>query len=363
MKTTLKSILKKLLGPALISFIRRELYRLKAIKYRNPKSPYRQISENDLKTFEPVLSVWRPEGERPIFTLMWILTYWCNYKCPYCFQKSHNRFERYGKYTAHAFDNYRFEKWLEAFSRHFHERRLSLYISGGEPMLDSKKMAPFLKELVSMPTVECIRIDTNVSWKLDEYLEVDPLKIILMCSYHPSQTSLGTFSRKINQLIKSGFKIGMVYLTMNHDNFVIYNDVKKEMSEIGVPLHPGPLWYSDEKYSEEELLFLKKELPEADFNYRAMKKSPYKKKCLFPALAYEMNPFGEIHVGCHPYVSGSFFDHTLLSTFSGPVPCPQKVCTCLHKFSFLDEVNRNINVNPLLVISDSLKEKSGIRKM
>lgn len=69
---------------------------------------------------------------------------------------------------------------------------------------------------------------------------------------------------------------------------------------------------------------------------------------------------GQIYVGCHPQVSGSFFNHSLVPTFDGPVPCSAKACVCLDMYSFLEDVNRNTDVNPLHIYSDILKRKRGI---
>ena len=114
-------------------------------KFTNPWGPYKRMSDEDRESFREVLSTWRPEGQKPVFILRWSMTTWCNYNCPYCPQ-THDRLAPKGKeFTAHAFDNYPLEKWLEAFHRHFAERGLSMVITGGEPMLDRKNMLPFLK--------------------------------------------------------------------------------------------------------------------------------------------------------------------------------------------------------------------------
>lgn len=145
------------------------------------------ISYNDLNSFSQVLSIWRPEGEKPIFILRWKLTEWCNYKCPDC-PRGHDRFARKGKYTAHAFDNYPLDKWVNAFSHRFQERRLSLVITGGEPMLDRRNMVPLLKQLTSF--------------------------------------------NSIKQLSGFGYKIGMVNFVMDRDYWDIYKKIKQEVFEL-----------------------------------------------------------------------------------------------------------------------------------
>ncbi len=327
----------------------------RSIRSFAPWGPYRRISNNDRISFKNTLSVWRPETEKPVFLLSWYMTGWCNYNCPYCPQE-HQRFARTTDgYTAHAFDNFSLQKWCNAFSHHFHDRHLSLIVTGGEPMLDKKNMAPLLKELTSMPTVECIRIDTNASWKPNDYRGVDPQKITLMCTYHPSQTSKEQFLASIKELLNQGYAITLINFVMSKDNFDTFRLMKQEIFELGIPLHPNPLWNSAGQYSDRDLTILKEELPLEDYPYRTQIVSPFGHKCLFPSLAYQMDQTGRIQVGCHPQISGSFFENDLPPTFAGPPLCPQNICVCCSMYSFLKDINRNVCVDPLRVYSDILK--------
>ena len=348
---------------------RREITRFRTLKFRIQYGAhvYKRISVADAASFSRVLSAWRPAGEKPAVILRWVVSYWCNYNCPYCPQKhERSRLERHlfmggGKFHTHAFDNHPVEKWLEAFQRHFQDRRLSLVIEGGEPMIDYKNMPPLLRELTNMPTTECVRIDTNLSWDPEKYRGIDASKVILMCTYHPSQVSKESFYRRVRQVQDFGIKIGMVNFVMTRPNLEIYRQTSEEMAALGVPLHPNPLWNSRGKYSKEDLSLLKAELPDADYAYRSGALSPYGKKCLFPALAYRMNQNGQLSVGCHSHLSGNFFDGSLIPLMPGSVPCPMNSCCSLDMYSFLEEVNRNTSANPLHIYSDILKQKRGIK--
>lgn len=224
-------------------------------------------------------------------------------------------------------------------------------------MLDKKMMISFLKMLTEMPTVECIRVDTNASWTLSGYNTIDPSKIILMCTYHPSQTKEEEYFQKIDKLIESGFKIGMINYVMSKENIDRYRYLRDSFAERGIPLHPNPLWDSRGYYAEEDLHLLKEAIPEHDFAFRTGIKSPRGEKCLFPAVGLQMDYTGKIHVGCHPYISKSFFDKELPLLFAGPIPCPMKKCYCLDMYSFLQKVNRNITSNPLKIYSDVLLKR------
>lgn len=339
-KFLLKKVIKKLLT-------------IRSLKYYAPWSPYRRMSVHDRRDFERVLAAWKPDREPPVILLRWLVTEWCNYNCGYCDQ-THDRYAAKNGYTAHAFDNVTLEKWLKAFAHHFRDKRLSLVITGGEPMIDRNNTVQFLRELSAMPTVECIRIDTNASWDPDAFEKIDLSKIILMCTYHPGQVSKERFMGRIDRLLDAGFKVGMVNYVMNKENFPMYERVKKQLATRGIPLHPNPLWDAKGQYSAEDLSLLKEELPELDYMYRTRIASPHQRRCLFPALGYEMDQIGNIHVGCHSGVSGNFFNNKLPGLFAGAVPCPHHSCVCLDKYSFLKNVDRNLTPNPLRDYSDEL---------
>ena len=328
-----------------------------ALKYNNPFSPYRRLADGDAQSFSEVLDIWKPRDAPNATLVRWLVTGWCNYNCPYCPQ-THGRYAPKGNgATAHAFDNFPLDQWLQAFRRHFANHRLSLVISGGEPLLDKKNMPLLLTAFHEMPEVECIRIDTNTSWKLDWYSELDKSKIILMCTYHPTQVDEHEFFEKIHRLLDSGFRIGMINYVMTsqqRENYYVY---KERFRELGIPLHPNPLWGKTGRHSAEDLALFESELPTVDYLYRTGKNSPKGKKCLFPGIAYELDYRGNIMVGCHPTTSSSFFDHDLPSLFAGPVPCPYTKCVCLDKYSFLEGSNRNITTNPLASYSRALLER------
>lgn len=209
-----------------------------------------------------------------------------------------------------------------------------------------------------MAEVECMRIDTNVSWKLDWYKDIEKSKILLMCTYHPTQVDEQQFFERILGLLESGFQIGMINYVMTSQQREKYFVYKEKFRKLGIPLHPNPLWGKTGRHSAEDMELFENELPPLDYLYRTGKNSPKGKKCLFPGLAYELDYRGKIRVGCHPATSGSFFDPDLPSLFAGPVPCPDAKCVCLDKYSFLEGSSRNISTNPLAAYSRTLLERS-----
>ena len=205
-----------------------------------------------------------------------------------------------------------------------------------------------------MPTVECIRIDTNASWGEKMVEGLDLSKTILMCTYHPGQTTEENFLRRIDEKLELGLKIGMVNFVLNDDNFEKFDRAKETMAERGIPLHPNPLWDSKGRYSEDVIQLFERELPELDYNYRTGSLSPRGKRCLFPSIAWEMDQVGRVKVGCHSHISGDFFAKELPETPAGPVPCPLGGCSCLDKYSFLKGSTRNTSHNPLQEYANAL---------
>jgi len=316
-----------------------------------------QSKGKDLESFSEVYKVWKPPGGPNVILLRWYMTEWCNYKCPYCSQ-THGRFEPKGdNLKAHSFDNFPIDRWLEAFRLHFKNVKLSLVITGGEPLIDKKNMVKLLTAFNEMPEIECVRIDTNASWNVDWYKGLDKSKIILMCTYHPSQIEEHQFFDAIQKILDNGFHIGMINFVITSETREKYFEYKNTFKKMGVPLHPNPIWDKSGHHKKEDMQFFENELPTVDYLYRTGTKSPKGKKCLFPSLAYEMDFKGNIHIGCYPKTSVNFLNSKLPLPFPGPVTCPNTQCACLDKYSFLEGINRNVTTNPLELYSQALLER------
>jgi hypothetical protein len=182
-----------------------------------------------------------------------------------------------------------------------------------------------------------------------------------MCTFHPSQTTEQRFFQKIDALLSRGFKIGMVNYVLTSETLPDFERRYRSLAQRGVPLHPNPLWGSRGAYSREGLRILQEYLPSFDYGYRTGLRSPLRQACFFPAVAYQMNPWGRLHVGCHRTRTGSFFDDELPPQFPGPVPCPQATCVCLDMYSFLAGQERNCTTDPLAMYRDALLELAARR--
>lgn len=317
----------------------------------NPASSYNKMDSNDIADFAPILDVWRPNNGPDGVLLRWQMTLWCNYGCHYCSQ-DHKRAA-----STHAFDNHDVSEWIDHLERHFKDKRVSLVLTGGETMIDIKNMNVLLSVLSKEDWIDNIRIDTNISWNPDSFKDIDLTKIWLMCTFHPSQVEEEKFVEKVKQLLSLGWQIGMVNYVMSDDQLHKFEERWKLFASLGVPLHPNPLWGSNGSFSEKSLDILKNYIDSVDFQYRGGLTTPYNEKCFFPSVAYEMFQNGKLHIGCHPYFSGSLFKPIIPELPKGVMKCPYKSCMCLDKYSFLKGINRNTSLNPFEKYHDLLMQR------
>ena len=321
--------------------------------------------QDDAGGFVPTtMETWRPAGGKPAVLVRWMMTEWCNYSCSYCPQ-THGRWAEKGDgLTAHAFDNFPLDQWLEAFERHFASYRLSLVITGGEPMVDRKNMIAFLKHMSAQSFVECIRIDTNLWWDPELFAGWDFSKIILMCTFHPTQVDEEKFIQRITRLIDMGVSIGMVNYVMDDASPQKFKERSMRFAELGVILHPNPLWGKGGTYTESDLDLMRLALPDRDFRLRSSTESTKGKSCHFPIIAYEMNYKGIVAIGCYSKCSGGFFEEKLpklpVPDRTVAVPCPFNHCSCLDKYSFLVGFERKLSTNPLKEYSKALWAQSKV---
>lgn len=317
----------------------------------------RSLIAKAMRKPDAVLDAWKPADGKQTVLLRWLISFWCNYACPYCPQ-NHDRDALYGKFKAHAFDNRPVEEWCSAFERHFSDRNLVLTITGGEPMLDRRSMPILLERLIDMPTVQSVRIDTNASWNAKFYEHLSKDKLAFMCTFHPSQTTPEAFGERVRYLVGNGFNVAMINYVMARENVAQYKQCQKEFAALGIPLNPNPLWDSKGEYSSDDLELMEEFLPtKLDYEFRTQKRSPKGTLCRFPGIAYEMNPGGTVWVGCHFAKRSSFFSERLPDRFKTTAPCPHKTCVCLDKYSFVVGSDRNVTHNPLEIYGNLLFNK------
>ena len=112
-------------------------------------------------------------------------------------------------------------------------------------MLDQKNMHNFLSEFLPKSFVDNVRIDTNLFWNPELYSDLPcKEKLIFMCTLHTSQTEINAYINRLEKMLESGFKVGIVNYVMYEEQISRYQSFKKTISNLGLPLHPNPLWNS-----------------------------------------------------------------------------------------------------------------------
>lgn len=293
----------------------------------------------------------------------WVITYWCNFNCSYCFQSNHGPnqklypvvFKNPKSYVnllrknvyGHSFKNHSVNEWLNAFEKIGEYRKIALCITGGEPFLDRKNFYPLLKGLTEMEFIDNIRIDTNGSLNLRLYEKIDFSKVYLNVSFHPEQITFERFIKQINSFQDLGVNISMVNYVMAPSQRDKYEYVRDKLAYIGVKTDPAVYWDGNFPKPEDEVKVYERYLNPFDIRNKCGLESPKGKFCRCPMVGLQLNPDATVHNICFPKRRTNFIEgkreeiEALL--FEKLVKCPMQHCFCLHMYSFLLESKRNLN--------------------
>lgn len=160
------------------------------------------------------------------------LTYACQYKCPYCWERGDDRFKAETFRPA--------KEWADALNR-LDPKILDL--TGGEPFI----MPGFMDLLAMLKPSIRVAITTNLSFDVDAFLK-DP-KIYtqifhMTLSFHPSQgVDVDDFSFKALKLRSKGIPISVNFVA--HPSQVeMIPKLKKHFDGLGVHFHVDPFSFS-----------------------------------------------------------------------------------------------------------------------
>lgn len=156
------------------------------------------------------------------------LTYACNYKCPYCWERNDEKFKAEKFRPA--------KEWAEALNRL--EPKI-VDFTGGEPFI----MPDFMDLLLLLKPSIKIAVTTNLTFDVTQFLK-DPriyTSIFHMTlSFHPSQgVDVDAFSFKALRLRTAGVPISVNFVA-HPDQIAMIPALKKHFDGLGIAFHVDP---------------------------------------------------------------------------------------------------------------------------
>jgi|GEM_PF-2237661 len=299
-------------------------------------------------------------AKRNIF-IHWMMSYWCNFNCSYCFFSNHKRKQDLYKInlkdpksivkniltrnkSGHAFDNYSAEEWVNKIKEISNNRKLSLEITGGEPFLDKTNFLYVLNEFSTMDEIDNIRINTNGSFLAEPYSNIDLSKIFLMISYHPEHISLSKLKENIKSFQKTGFNVPMINYVMTPELRKEYDKVRDEFAEINIAVNPG-VYEDGNKKTDNDIELYSKYLNKFDVSIKCNTFNLKSQYCHLPQIGFNLTPDGTISNLCLQKKKADLFksDRKQIENLltEKPVKCPKGSCRCINMYSFLANCNRN----------------------
>lgn len=301
----------------------------------------------------------------------WIITFGCNYSCNYCFFRDNlqkyafmykNRGPKLPKNKvekiifsaakmlgifqyADSFKNYEMSKWLTMFTE-LSKQKQQIYLSftGGEPLIDYKKIEEVIKHLENCFEEVMIRIDTNGS-KIPDFDESIKKYITYNVSYHPSQTAKNTLIENLKKLDTQG-KVLMVNRVISQDELSTIDTEVDEFKKHGYFLNINPANFEISKYTENDMTILTRYKAAMDFNY-PLYSSTIGKSCDYPQFGLQLLPNGYAWIPpCDDktvidLINKPFSLNELLK--QKPLSCPTK-CVCFHQYPWVEDGYQDIDI-------------------
>lgn len=158
--------------------------------------------------------------------IIFFITYNCTYNCPFCWQ--HNPLAEYKKQNKKQFEA---DILASSFNRLLPKY---IYFTGGEPTLYRdlfllmSKLDPSIKLRITSNFGPSFDIDKFIKYLAPERFES------LSFSYHPSEVRQEDFLKKLDQIIKAGFKDIIIESVLYNDDIPRLKSMKSELKARGV---------------------------------------------------------------------------------------------------------------------------------
>jgi MoaA/NifB/PqqE/SkfB family radical SAM enzyme len=260
-------------------------------------------------------------------SLVWDIHYKCNYRCPYCW------FEGGLKRIYLNNRDITIEEWTERWN-YLYEKYGAIHveITGGEPFI-YPDFVDLVKEISKRHT---IRITTNLSVNIDNFLiQIEPERVKVISSFHPSFADLGRFLRKSLLLKDKGYG-GIVIYVAYPPQLSLAEHYGKIFEENGIIFSVTPFWGTykglsyPNSYSEEERKILRQYLRDEDrLKYTLNTESPRGKLCSAGqnfAILFEDGKVARCGQLKDAHFTNLFDEY--FSLLNNPLPCESDFCPC-----------------------------------
>ncbi len=264
---------------------------------------------------------------REKISFVWDIHYSCNFRCPFCwFNGKWAEMEKLNRYMPPEELE---EHWRRIYNLYGESH---IMITGGEPGLYPEFIG-LIERLSSMHTV---KITSQLSGDMYSFARrVDPERVVLDMNFHPMESKLEPFIRKVLVLKKHGFSGGVCYLAYppQMDKIEYY---REKFEENGIGFALAAFWGSYDgreypmAYTDREREMIAPYIGDSDrIKYHLEGKKTRGKLCRAGYCYASIKADGTV-TRCGPLSDkpmGNFFesDFRLLES---PEPCVAELCPC-----------------------------------
>jgi len=267
---------------------------------------------------------------------VWDSHYRCNFRCPYCwFDKHWEEMDKLNKYPPLSEMIALWERLYKMYGE------CHLMVTGGEPMLYPN----FVELIAAISKWHTVKVTCQLSGDMFTFArKLNPERVTLDMNFHPLETKLEPFIRKVLYLYKYGFKGGVCYLAYppNMDKIKYYDD---EFKKHGIVMALAAFWgeYNGKKYPEsytkEEREMMLPYLGDLDRQkYHLEGRKTKGKLCRAGQIYASIKADGTV-TRCGPLSHkpfGNIFDKDF-KLFDKPMPCEAEICPCDEYKCIVDE--------------------------
>ena len=258
---------------------------------------------------------------------VWDIHYTCNFRCPFCWFNSN--WEEMASHNRYLPVDELLKVWERIYEKY---GECHIMITGGEPTL-YPNFIPLIERLSKIHT---IKVTSQLSTDIYTFAsKLNPERVVLDMNYHPMESKLEPFIRKVLTLKKNGFSGGVCYLAYppQMDKILYYRD---KFEEKGIGFALAAFWgeYDGKQYpqayTEEEREMIAPFIGDVDrIKYHLDGKKTKGKLCRSGYIYASIKADGTV-TRCGPLSHkpiGNIFSEDF-NLFAEPMPCEADVCPC-----------------------------------